>query len=40
VQYDAPKPELAEEDKRIGALKLGLRPEAVTVTPLAEVFAR
>ena len=39
--YDAPKPaELADEDKVIGALKLGLRPDAVTITPVDEVFAR
>jgi zinc protease len=41
IRYDAPKPqELLDEDKQIGAMKLGLRPEAVTITPLAEVFAR
>jgi zinc protease len=41
IRYDAPKPqELVDEDKRIGALKLGLRPDAVTITPVAEVFAR
>jgi zinc protease len=41
VQYDAPKPqELLDEDKLIGALKLGLKPDAVTITPVAEVFAK
>jgi zinc protease len=41
ITYDAPKPpELLDEDKRIGALKLGLRPDAVTITPVAEVFGR
>lgn len=41
VRYDAPKPQaLLDEDRRIGALKLGLRPDAVTITPVAEVFAR
>jgi len=41
IRYDAPKPqELLDEDKRIGALKLGLKPESVTITPVAEVFAR
>ena len=41
IRYDAPKPqELLDEDKRIGALKLGLRPDAVTITPVAEMFAR
>jgi zinc protease len=41
VRYDAPKPqELLDEDKVIGALKLGPRREAVTITPVSEVFAR
>jgi zinc protease len=41
IKYDAAKPpEILEEDKRIGALKLGLRPEAVTITPVEEVFAK
>jgi zinc protease len=41
IRYDAPKPQaLLEEDRLIGSLKLGLRPEAVTITPVAEVFAR
>jgi zinc protease len=41
IRYDAPKPqELLDEDKRIGALKLGLKPENVTITPVSEVFAR
>jgi zinc protease len=41
IRYDAPKPqEILDEDERIGALPLGLRPEAVTITPVAEVFAR
>ena len=31
---------LLEEDARIGARKLGIRPEAVKVTPVEEVFAR
>jgi zinc protease len=39
VKYDAPKPELAAEDARIGSLKLGIRPEAVQVVPLDQVFA-
>ena len=38
--YDAPKPELADEDKAIGALKLGLQQERLKITPIAEVFAR
>jgi zinc protease len=41
IRYDAPKPQaLLDEDKLVGALKLGLRPDAVTITPVAEVFAR
>ena len=40
VKYDAPKPELAAEDKLIGSSRLGIRPEAVRILPLEEVFAR
>jgi zinc protease len=41
VAYDAEKPAaLLEEDRRIGAMKLGLRPDAVRITPIADVFAR
>ncbi len=40
VRYDAPKPELAAEDKLIGSSRLGIRPEAVRIVPLEEVFAR
>jgi len=41
IKYDAPKPpEILEEDKRIGALKLGLAPEAVKITPIEEVFGK
>jgi zinc protease len=41
VKYDAPKPpEILEEDKLIGALKFGLRPDAVTITPVDQVFAK
>ncbi len=40
VKYDEPKPELAAEDAMIGALKLGIRPEAVRSVSLDEVFAR
>jgi zinc protease len=40
VTYDAPKPELAAEDKLIGSSRLGIRPEAVRIVPLEEVFAR
>jgi zinc protease len=41
VKYDAPKPpEVLKEDERIGATKLGVRAEAVKVTPVEQVFAR
>jgi zinc protease len=41
IQYDAEKPaELLAEDKVIGARKLGVRGEAVKITPVDEVFAR
>jgi zinc protease len=40
IHYDGDKPaELLAEDKRIGARKLSISPQAVTVTPLAQVFA-
>ena len=32
-------PEPLAEDKFIGAMKLGIAPAAVTITPLARVFA-
>ena len=39
IKYDAPKPpELLEEDKVIGALKL--QPASVTITPVDQVFAK
>jgi zinc protease len=39
ITYDAPKPpELLEEDKVIGVLKL--QPTSVTITPVEQVFAR
>jgi len=40
VAYDAPKPELAAEDKLIGAKKLGIRPEAVKIIPVEQVFSK
>ncbi|HEX6738286.1 MAG TPA: insulinase family protein, partial [Vicinamibacteria bacterium] len=41
VTYDAEKPpELLAEDKVIGARKLGIRAEAVHITPVEQVFAR
>jgi zinc protease len=41
IVYDGEKPRaLLEEDKVIGALKLGINPAKVRITPVAEVFAR
>jgi zinc protease len=39
IAYDGEKPaELLAEDKVIGARKLGIRPDAVRITPVDEVF--
>jgi len=41
IRYDAPKPkEIVDEDKAIGALKLRIRPEAVTIVAVEEVFKK
>ena len=41
MAYDGPKPqELLDEDARIGARKLAVRPEALTIVPVEDVFAR
>lgn len=41
IHYDAEKPrELLEENKVIGAFKLGIQPENVRITPVDEVFAK
>ncbi len=41
IKYDATKPaELLEEDKKIGARKLGIKGESVKITPVEEVFAK
>ncbi|HJV22616.1 MAG TPA: pitrilysin family protein [Holophagaceae bacterium] len=37
-KYDAPKPELKAEDEAIARFRNDLKPEAVTVTPLDELF--
>ena len=37
-KYDAPKPELKAEDEAIARFRTDLKPEAVTVTPLEELF--
>ena len=41
IQYASEKPaELLAEDREIGARKLNVRPENVTIVPVAEVFAK
>jgi len=41
ITYDGSKPqELLDEDKAIGAMKLGIKPEQVKITPAAQVFAQ
>src|SRR5688572_14119644 len=40
IAYDAPKPELAEEDKIIGEYKLGIKPENIRIISVDEVFAK
>lgn len=41
IKYDAPKPpDIVEEDKVIGAYKLNIKPENVTITPVERVFEK
>jgi zinc protease len=41
IKYDADKPQaLLDEDKVIGARKLGLKPESVRIVPVEQVFAK
>jgi zinc protease len=40
IKYDAPKPQLAEEDKVIGSYKLNLKPENIRIVNVEEVFAK
>jgi zinc protease len=41
IKYDGEKPKiLLDEDKVVGALKLGIQADAVTITPVEEVFAK
>jgi zinc protease len=41
IHYEAEKPpELLAEDALIGSLKLGIRPEAIRITPVDQVFER
>ncbi|MES3025859.1 MAG: pitrilysin family protein [Pseudomonadota bacterium] len=40
IKYDGDKPKsLLDEDAVIGNMKLGIRPEAITITPAKQVFA-
>jgi zinc protease len=41
IKYDGERPQaVLEEDKVIGALKLGIEPADIRITPVAEVFAK
>ena len=40
IKYDAPKPQLAAEDKTIGSYKLNLKPENVKIVDVDEVFKK
>jgi zinc protease len=40
ITYDAPKPELAEDDKTIGSYKLGIKPENIRIVNVDDVFAK
>jgi hypothetical protein len=41
IKYEAEKPQaLLDEDKVIGAMKLGIRPDAVQIIPAEDVFRR
>ena len=40
IAYDAPKPELAAEDKIIGSYKLNIEPEKIRIVNVDDVFAK
>ncbi|HUR79414.1 MAG TPA: pitrilysin family protein [Thermoanaerobaculia bacterium] len=40
IKYDAPKPQLAEEDKVIGSYKLNIKPENIRIVSVDDVFAK
>lgn len=40
IKYDAPKPQLAAEDKIIGAYKLNIKPANITIVNVDDVFAK
>ncbi|MEX2245549.1 MAG: pitrilysin family protein [Dehalococcoidia bacterium] len=40
IEYESPKPQdILDEDRTIGARRLGVRPDAVRITPVEDVFA-
>ena len=40
ISYDAKKPQaLLDEDQKIGSMRLGIRAEAVKITPAVQAFA-
>ncbi|HEX7809461.1 MAG TPA: insulinase family protein, partial [Thermoanaerobaculia bacterium] len=40
IKYDAPKPQLAEEDKVIGSYKLNIKPGNIRIVNVDDVFAK
>ena len=40
IKYDAPKPQLADEDKTIGSYKLNIKPENIRIVSVDDVFAK
>jgi len=40
IKYDAPKPELADEDKLIGDYKLGIAADRIRIVAVDDVFAK
>jgi zinc protease len=40
IQYDAPKPELTDEDKVIGGYKLEIKPENIRIVNVDDVFSK
>jgi zinc protease len=40
IKYDAPKPDLAEEDKTIGSYKLNIKPEKIRIVNVDDVFSK
>jgi zinc protease len=40
IKYDAPKPQLADEDKTIGSYKLSIKPENIRIVNADDVFSK